>query len=288
MVIIDRIKYDGRKDAPWWLLYKYPSEQFVLGSQLIVNQGQEALFFKGGKVLSLFGPGTHTLTTGNLPFLNKFINLPFGGKTPFTAEIYYVNRTVNLDLKWGTSTPIPLEDPKYGIILNIGAHGQYGIIVKDSHLFVSRIIGAIPNGTVTDQTLILKYFNGLINTKIKSVTAKYMISKKISFLEISQFLSELSDVLKIELDAEFERFGIEIINFYCESITPNQIDYKKLREAKEKTIFKTVCPYCSANILLNTKYCSECGKSLFSVKCTSCGFENKAGMKYCGICGQKL
>lgn len=288
MTIIDRIKYDGHLPAPWWLLYKYPSEQFVLGSQLIVNQGQEALFLKGGKAFDLFGPGTHTLTTGNLPFLNKFVNLPFGGKTPFTAEIYYINKTVNLDLKWGTSTPIPLEDPKYGLILNIGARGQYGIIIKDSRLFVSRIIGAVPNGTVTDQTLILKYFNGLINTKIKSVTAKYMIKKKISFLEISQFLSELSDILKIELSSEFERFGIEIINFYCESIAPNQNDYKKLREAKEKTVLKMVCPYCGTNVLLNTKYCSECGNPLSSVKCTFCGFENRSGMKYCNICGHKL
>ncbi|WP_322176284.1 SPFH domain-containing protein [Acutalibacter caecimuris] len=95
-----------------WLIHKYPSEQFVLGSQLIVNQGQEALFFKGGEALDLFGPGTHTLSTGNLPLLYKLVNLPFGGKTPFSAEIYYINTTDNIDMKWGTSTPIPLEDPR--------------------------------------------------------------------------------------------------------------------------------------------------------------------------------
>ena len=118
MAIIDRIKYDGNSNGSQWLSYKCPSEQFVLGSQLIVNQGQEALFFKGGEALDLFGPGTHTLSTGNLPILNKLVNLPFGGKTPFSAEIYYINKTANLDMKWGTSTPIPLEDPKYGLILN--------------------------------------------------------------------------------------------------------------------------------------------------------------------------
>lgn len=90
MAIIDRIKYDGNSNGSQWLIYKCPSEQFVLGSQLIVNQGQEALFFKGGEALDLFGPGTHTLSTGNLPILNKLVNLPFGGKTPFSAEIYYI------------------------------------------------------------------------------------------------------------------------------------------------------------------------------------------------------
>lgn len=212
MVIIDRIKYDGPSDGTQWLIYKYPSEQLVLGSQLIVNQGQEALFFKGGKALDLFGPGSHTLSTGNLPILHKLVDFPFGGKSPFTAEIYFVNKTTRLDMKWGTSTPIPLEDPRYGLILNFGARGQYGIHIKDSRLFVSRIIGSVSNGAIMDHLLILKYFNGLINTKIKSVAAEYMIKKQISFLEISQYLSELSDVFKKTVDEEFDRFGIEIVN----------------------------------------------------------------------------
>ena len=83
MAIIDRIKYDGSTNGLQWLVHKYPSEQFVLGSQLIVGTGQEALFVKGGEALDLFGPGTYTLSTGNLPVLNKLVNLPFGGKTPF-------------------------------------------------------------------------------------------------------------------------------------------------------------------------------------------------------------
>ena len=105
MALIDRIKYDGYQDGSPWLIYKYPSEEFVLGSQLIVNQGQEALFLKGGKALDLFGAGTHTLQTGNLPLLNKLVKLPFGGKTPFSAEIYYINKTSRLDMNWGTANP---------------------------------------------------------------------------------------------------------------------------------------------------------------------------------------
>lgn len=234
MAIFDRIKYDGAIDGSQWLIYKYPSEQFVLGSHLIVNQGQEALFFKGGEALDLFGPGTHVLTTGNLPILNKLVNLPFGGKTPFSAEIYYINQTARLDMKWGTSTPIPLEDPKYGLILNIGARGQYGIRINNSRLFVSRIIGAIPNGSSANYMIISRYFNGLVNAKVKSVTAEYMNKKQISFLEISQYLSEISDVLKEVIDKEFDRFGIEVLNFYCESIAPKPEEYEKLREYKEK------------------------------------------------------
>lgn len=285
MTIIDRIKYDGTSNNSQWLIHKYPSDQFVLGSQLIVNQSQEALFIKGGKTLDLFGAGTHTLSTGNLPILNKLVNFAFNGKSPFSAEIYYINKTANLDLKWGTSTPIPLEDPKYGIILNIAARGQYGITIFDSRLFVSRIIGAIPNGATTDPLLILRYFNGLINANIKSVTAEYMIKKNISFLEVSQYLLELSDLFRKNLNAEFERFGIEIVNFYCESIAPKADEYEKLRNYKEELalgenfykmrrtfdilekftnldLSKPTCSFCGTSISPEMNFCSNCGEKL--------------------------
>lgn len=294
MAIIDRIKYDGNPSGEQWLIYKYPSEEFVLGSQLIVNQGQEALFFKGGKTLDLFEGGTHTLTVGNLPILKKWVDFAFGGKTPFTSEIYYINKTANLDLKWGTSTPIPLEDPKYGLILHIGARGQFGVSIKDSRLFVSRLIGAIPNGTTISHRLILRYFNGVINSKIKSVTSEYMIMKQISFLEISLYLSELSYVFKENLDKEFNRFGIELTNFYCISIAPPPDEYNKLQTKKEEHAFENKvegikeCPHCHARTSIHMKFCGVCGESLADIKCSQCGFTNKAGINFCGKCGRKL
>lgn len=234
MAIINRIKYDGPPDGSSWLVFKCPSEQFVLGSQLIVNQGQEALFFKGGEALDLFGPGTHTLVTGNLPLLNKLVNLAFGGETPFSAEVYYANKTSRLDMKWGTSNPIPFEDPKYNVFLNLRAYGQYGLSISDTRLFISRIIGAIPNGAVADYILISKFFNGLINTKIKDITAKSMIRNKISFLEISGYLDELSQEYQKAISDEFERFGIEILNFFVESILPREEDIALLKEKREQ------------------------------------------------------
>lgn len=323
MAIIDRIKYDGNPNGAPWLIYKYPSENFVLGSQLIVGPGQEALFIKGGKALDLFGSGTHTLTTGNLPILNKLVNLPFGGKTPFSAEVYFINKTVNLDMKWGTSTPIPLEDPKYGLILNIGARGQYGINIVDSRLFVSRIIGAIPSGTTADELVVLRYFNGLINSKIKSVAAEYMTKKKISFLEISQYLDELSDAFKEKLVDEFERFGIEIVNFYCISIAPKPEEYEKLQRYKEELalgpefyqqrrsldILERLAENPSSGEMANAgiglgmglgilgqmgQSFSGIGQNLNpsatqqQVVCPKCGAKNAGSMKYCGNCGADL
>ena len=319
MAIIDRIKYDGKSQDLNWLIYKYPSEQFVLGSQLIVSPGQEALFIKGGEVLDLFGPGTYTLATNNLPVFGKYVNGLFGGKTPFSAEIYYINKTVNLNIKWGTSTPILLEDPIYKLILNISARGQYGIYIMNSRLFVSRIIGAIPNGSSADPLVILRYFNGLINAKIKSVVAEYMIKKKISFLKISQYLSELSYVFKKALTDEFERFGIEIINFYCESITPKPDEYKKLQSYKEElalgkdfyfqrryydifekfatnssladiarvTADMKIYPNATENIEKIFKTTSQ-NKNEQIIVCPKCAAKNNQTMNFCGNCGKKI
>lgn len=323
MEIIDRIKFDGPSNGGQWLIHKCPSEQFVLGSQLIVNQGQEALFFKGGEALDLFSPGTHTLSTGNLPLLHKLVNLPFGGKTPFTAEIYYINKTDNLDMKWGTSTPIPLEDPKYGLILNIGARGQYGVRISDGRLFVAKLVGAVPSGATSNHTMILKYFNGLINSKIKSVTAGYMIQKKISFLEISLYLSKLSDTFQAVLSDEFERFGIELVNFYCEAIVPRSGEYEKLRGYKEELalgpdfyqqrrsldILEKMAENSSAGSVADAGRGLGMGRGMMRQKgdaytgtgqsvdsaapaatlaCPHCGANAVASMKFCGNCGKPL
>ena len=232
--LIDRIKFDGPSDGTQWLIYKYPGEQFVLGSQLIVNQSQEVLFIKGGQALDLFGAGTHTLQTGNLPILNKLVNIPFGGNTPFTAEVYYVNKTSKLNMNWGTPNPFPIEDPKYGLLLSIRAHGTYGIRIYDTRMFVTELVGAIPSGSGCGFDLISKYFNGLLVSKVKNVVSQWMINKKVSFLEVTGYLDEISKECEKQLKSEFDRFGTEIVNFFVETITPPKEEYEKLRQYKEE------------------------------------------------------
>ena len=324
MALIDRIKYDGYKDGSPWLIYKCPSEEFVLGSQLIVNQGQEALFFKGGKALDLFGAGTHTLHTGNLPFLNKLVKLPFGGKTPFSAEVYYVNKTSRLDMNWGTANPFQLEDPKYGLILSIRCHGKYGIRIVDSRMFVSELVGAIPNGATVNYAFIASYFSGLLTSRIKSVISGFMIRQKISFLEVTAYLKELSKECEDEITKEFERFGAEIVNFYIETISPPKDEFEKLRKYKEELalgsdfyrqrrsfdIMETMAENPSSAGLANagiglgmglgvapamgglfsniSSNVNTNGQTDTDVTCPHCGAKNTAGQKFCGTCGESI
>lgn len=327
MALLDRIKYDGYQDGSPWLIHKCPSEQFVLGSQLIVNQGQEALFLKGGKACDLFGPGAHTLKSGNLPLLNKLVNLPFGGKTPFTAEVYFVNKTSRLDMNWGTANPFQLEDPKYGLILSIRCHGKYGMRIVDSCAFVSGLVGAIPNGATVNYAFVASYFSGLLTSKIKSVISSFMIRQKISFLEVTAYLDELSRACQSAVADEFERFGVEVVNFFIESITPPKDEFEKLRTYKEELalgndfykqrrtldIMESMAEnnagagMANAGIglgmglgmapLMGSMFANATGNmdanattnaSANETTCPHCGAKNSASQKFCGECGQSI
>ena len=124
MQFIDRLKWDNPGTN---LVWKYPKEDLTTLTQLIVNESQSAILFKDGQAFDIFRAGRHTLSTANIPLLNKLVNLPFDGKTPFAAEVWYVNHAIPLNLKFGTATPLQLEDPVYQIVVPVRAYGQFGL-----------------------------------------------------------------------------------------------------------------------------------------------------------------
>ena len=225
MPLIDRIKFDSPNDEV--LVWKYPSEELKLGSQLIVNQSQEALFLKGGEVCDLFGPGTHTLSAANLPLLHKLVNLPFGGQTPFTAEIWFVNKTVKRDLKWGTQAPVPLIDPTYNYPISARAFGLWGLRVQDSRSFVRQIVGS---QMTADTAKILEYFIGEIQQRFSAALAKFITEEKTSIFEINVKLNELSQYSASAISPELGRFGVELVNFNVESVTIPDEEKEKFQE----------------------------------------------------------
>ena len=157
MALVDVIKHESPSDR--FFVWKYPNEKIKMASQLIVGEGQKAIFVKGGEALDIFDPGTHTLSTGNLPILNRIINLPFGGDTPFPAEIWYVATTVKRDLKWGTSNPIQLMDKSIGFPVSVRAFGQWGVRIVDPRSFLMQIVGS---QSLADDTKIHSYLIGEI------------------------------------------------------------------------------------------------------------------------------
>ena len=226
MAIIDRVKYDGPANI---LVWRFPPDDLSWGTQVIVNQSQEAIFFKGGQAMDVLGPGTHTLRTANIPLLRGLTKVPFGGETPFAAEIYYINKAVNLDVKWGTNSPIPVLDPKFNVFLPVRAFGQFGIQVVDSKAFVTQLSATNPQFT-TDQ--LSNYFRGVLLTKAKDYIAETIIKEKINLLEIAAHLEEMSGALQTKLAADFATYGVKLVNFYLNSVDVPEDDDTVIRLKK--------------------------------------------------------
>ncbi len=230
MAIIDVVKYDGNPKVFAW---KYPNSELGTWTQLIVNESQEAVLYKGGQALDWFGPGRHTLETANIPLLNKVVNLPFGGRSPFTAEVWYVNKVDSLDIKWGTPTPIQLQDPKYSVFIPVRAYGQFGIKISDAKLFLKKFVGTMSSFTAED---IIKYLRGSYITVAKDHISTYLVKNKVSLLEINAYLNDISESLKNQLAPIYAQYGIELVNFYVNDINADDDDVavKKLKEALAK------------------------------------------------------
>lgn len=229
MALVDvvRCKMDDNE-----LCKKFPSSDLRIGSQLIVYPSQIAFFVKGGMIYDEFEAGTFTLKSSNIPLLNKVINLPYGGESPFKAEVWFINLTTKLDLKWGTNATIQLEDPKYNIIVPVGGFGQYGIRVIDPKIFLKTLIGNMSDFSAQK---VDNYFKGKMMSLLNSLIARKIASDKISILEINTHLVEMSEYCNREINNSFEKYGLELVDFSIVSITFPEDDPSiiKLKEAKD-------------------------------------------------------
>lgn len=231
MALADIVKYGALDDSVF--VWKFPSEELKIGSQLIVNEGQNAVFVKGGQALDVFMPGTHTLVTGNIPLLNKIINLPFGGKTPFTAEVWFVNTTVKRDLKWGTMQPIPLMDPALGFPVSARSFGKWGARITDARSFVTQIVGS---QGIADATKVRDYFIGEIVQTLVTQIGQMIAGGKASILQIAALSAQIAQSAAQVISTEFSKFGVELVNFNIESINIPDEELKRIQDVFAKAL----------------------------------------------------
>ena len=228
MALIDVVKWDEPGDL---LVWKFPESELSTATQLIVNESQEALLFKDGQRCDTFSAGRYTLSTKNIPILNKLINLPFGGKSPFAAEVWFVNRAIALDIKWGTRVPIQLEDPQYGVVVPVRAFGQFGIQIDDAGKFVTKLVGATSQFS---KSALDSYFQGFMMSRLKTAIATAMVKEGIGILEISTELISLGNKIQEVLLPEFDEYGVSFKAFTIMSINVPEDDesYIMLKKAK--------------------------------------------------------
>ena len=228
MELFEVIKFEGDDKT---LVYKYPKEDFNSMSQLIVHESQEAILYKDGQALDLFGPGKYTLKTENIPLLNKIINIPTDGESPFHCEVYFINKAIILNAKWGTSSQFTILDPMFNIPLRVGACGSMEIRISDSRKMLINVIGT-QNYLSTEK--FIEYFKEKVTIRVKTYLAKIM--SEVNYLLINQHLEEISNALKEKLNLDFNSYGINLYNFYLTTIYIPEENTQKVNEVLNKKL----------------------------------------------------
>ncbi len=217
--ICEVIKYEGDNEVFVW---KHPKEDFNSLTQLIVHESQEAVFFMNGQALDLLGPGRHTLETQNIPQIGGLLKRTANDTNPFHAEVYFVNKTVQMGIKWGLDTRVQYIDPSSGIPIKIGASGEMNLKVSDSRKILVKLVGTTSGIQWNDENSsndqftksLQNCFKALITTAIKSNLSKTIKEKDFDIIEVDEHLDELSLAVGDKIKNGFKEYGLDIPEFF--------------------------------------------------------------------------
>jgi membrane protease subunit (stomatin/prohibitin family) len=197
------------------LVHRIPekgSADIKFGAQLIVRESQAAVFFRDGKALDVLGPGRHTLSTLNLPILTRALSLPFGFKSPFRAEVYFVNLKSFTNQKWGTKEPVAFRDNELGLV-RLRAFGVYALRIVQPLHFVNTLVGT---QGVYDTEALNDYMREVIVSRFNDMLGEILET----IFHLPQHYDELSAALKARVREDFGKFGMALEDLYITSITP--------------------------------------------------------------------
>ena len=224
--IADVIKYEGDNSTFIW---KHPCEDFNSLTQLIVRESQEAIFFMNGQALDLFGAGRYTLETQNIPKIGKLLNRTTGDETPFHCEIYFINKTEQMSIKWGTDSKVQYVEPTYGFPLSIGASGEMSLRAEDSRKLLLKLVGT---ESFLGQQKLVSFFRSFLMTRVKTYIAQVLKAKSINIFEIDEHLTIFSNEIKNLLVSDFADYGVSLEQSFVTTIVKPDGDkqYEKFKE----------------------------------------------------------
>jgi membrane protease subunit (stomatin/prohibitin family) len=187
------------------------SADIKFGAQLIVQQNQEAVFYRDGKAMDAFGPGRYTLTTANVPLITRILTFPWE-KSPFQALVYFVGKQTFLDQKWGTRQPIPLADPDFGMV-RLRGFGKFSIRCVDASLLINTLVGTQGKYTTDEITSFLR-------DRIVASMIDTLGTIKVRVIELAGKYDEIAAATRVKVAEDFAKYGIELVDFFVNALTP--------------------------------------------------------------------
>ncbi len=218
MSLIDEIRRQLRSVIQWKdpgtnaLFHQWSDngDEIKNASKLIVGPGQGCIFVYEGRVKSvLTQEGLTDLKTANIPFwttVKKFMQF---FQSEHKVGLYFFRRTKILDQKWGTTSLIKYEDPKYNFPVGLRAYGNYSFRITDPGGFFLNVVGAASTYFVED-------FRAVMNTRLIQPLSDFLAEAKYSYAEIDAHREEIASEMARKLIPEFEKLGFEITDFRIE------------------------------------------------------------------------
>jgi excisionase family DNA binding protein len=226
MGILDFLKGELLEIIEWTddsrdiLSFRFPDEDKAIknGAQLIVRESQTVQFVYLGEFGDTFGPGKHTLTTGNIPILTRLKSWKYGLESPFKADVYYLNTRLFTGNKWGTSNPIMMRDDDFGIV-RARAFGTYDFHIVNPKLFLKEVAGS-------DHTFRLNEFDDTMRSRMVSVFSEALAESNVPVLDVATRYSELGAALLPLINPVMNaKYGIEISSFILENVSlPKEVE----------------------------------------------------------------
>ncbi|HJS28672.1 MAG TPA: SPFH domain-containing protein [Anaerolineales bacterium] len=210
------------------IVHRFPEDgsgDFRIGSQVIVRESQNAVFFRDGNALDVFGAGRHTITTANVPILIDFIGRAFNDRSPFTAEVVFVSMREFVDRKWGTPQPIIVRNPNMGLgVALLQGFGTYSFQVEDAQQFVTQVVGT--TGTFRTSEIESRLRTVLLS-KLQDLLGETAASQSVP--ELIGLTEELGAGVRAKAVDDFLAVGLTLKSFYIGNLKPSDKSAEELR-----------------------------------------------------------
>lgn len=213
---VDIIEWmDDSRSTLAWRFPRYNNE-IKNGAELIVREGQRALFVYRGQLADEFGPGHYQLTSEALPILSTLDGFKHGLQSPFRSEVYFINTRPVTDLRWGTPQPVTIRDPDFRMV-QVRASGLCVVKVDDPTVFLREVIG-------TDSSVDIAEVTELLRRVISLAFSDMIIASGYGALELQGKQVELSEKLRqFVVERVDDEFGLSIPELTMNISLPNEI-----------------------------------------------------------------